>query len=246
MPTFELMGTVVRTALNDEFLARAKSLAKLPEVFRSSQVTLLLAEALATGYRLEAEIFGAAYDDTAGREYWKAQLSEPILVYKLAHVLSVHAAENVDVQESAKIATILTFRDAAEGGEDWFIGDTNPLLRMESGQTDFASLGRIKLHPRAAIAWLLRKPKRRHLVPESLRSFLQFDENSGKPRPLSESRAERETDDYINVMQGQGKRPTIKGLEAAAKKAGFRGGRKYLRTAFNRRMGRRRGRPKRL
>lgn len=232
--------------LKADLLTRAKSLSNLREVFRSAQLTLLLADALACGLRIEAEALETVYGDPAGRKYWKTQLSEPMAIHKLAYTLSVHVAENIEQLESAKLATLLAFRDAAEAGEDWFVGDTAPLLALENAPFDFGSLPKVKVHPRAAVEWLLSKPKRQHLVAESLRRFLQVDELSEASRPISQARAERFVDDYINNAQGQGRRPSIEGLEAAAKDAGIRGGREFLRTAFNQRMGGRRGRPAKL
>jgi hypothetical protein len=215
----------------DGFLARAKLLSDQPKVFRSQLVTAELAMALAVGHSSEAEIFQAAYGDPSGREYWHAQLSEPIAVYKFAYILAVHAAESGDQLEVATISIIRAFRDAAEAGEDWLVGDTGPLIALENGRRSFETLDKIKVRPRAAVHWLLSKPKRQHLVAVSLRSFLQFNQTSDKPRPLTKRAAERFTDDYINETQRQGKRPTMKGLQAAAKEAGFRGGRQYLRAA---------------
>ncbi len=229
--------------LKANFLIRAKSLSNLREDHRSAQLTVLLADALAFGLRIEAEAFEAVYGDAAGREYWKTQLSEPIPIHRLAYTLSVHVAENIEQLESAKIAMLLAFRDAAEAGEDWFVGETAPLLALENAPGDFGRLRRIKVHPRASIGWLLSKPKRQHLVAESLRRFLQVDEPSEASRPVSQARAERFVDDYINDEQGEGRRPSIEGLEAAARDAGIRGGRELLRAAFNRRMGGKRGRP---
>jgi hypothetical protein len=223
--------------------AKPSQLTGQPEVFRSELVMGELAVALAVGHRSEAEIFQAAYGDASGREYWHAQLSEPIAVYKFAYVLAVHAAECADQLELATISIIRAFRDAAKAGEDWLVGDTGPLLALENRQRSFETLDKVKVRPRAAVHWLLSKPKRQHLVALSLRSFLRFNQTSDKPRPLTERTAERITDDYINEMQRQGKRPTMKGLEADTKKAGFRGGRQYLRAAFNKRIGRGRGRP---
>jgi hypothetical protein len=205
--------------LTKQFLDQAKSLADLREVYRSPQVTLLLTNGLPFGLCLETEIFQAAYGDPTGREYWAANFSEPLVVYKFARVLAVHLAGNPEQPDLATAAIILALRGAAEAGEDWFIGDTMPLLALEGTPSSFETLGRIKVHPRAAVSWLLSKPKREHLVPDSLRSFLQFDQVSGKPRPVTEKTAERFVDDYINSQQGQGRRPTLKGLEAAAKKA---------------------------
>ena len=48
-------------SLKRQFLDRAKSLANLAEVYRSSLVTELLTEALASGLRIETEIFQEAY-----------------------------------------------------------------------------------------------------------------------------------------------------------------------------------------
>ena len=62
---------------------------------------------------------------------------------------------------------------------------------------------------------------------------------------LTEKKAERFVANYINAEQAAGRRPTLVGLEAAAKKANMRGGREYLRAAFRRSPGVevRRGRP---
>lgn len=229
--------------LKNEYLARTKALSNLGEKYRSTLLTSLFAEALAIGVRAEAEFFLAAYGDSTGREYWHAQLSEPILIYKFAYVLAVHVAKRAEQLQDATTAVIYAFRDAAEAGEEFFRGDLKPLLALQDKQSDFAGLARIKVHPRAAVNWLLSKPMRQHHVPESLRSFLQFDQDAGKPRHVDAGTAERFVDDYIKNEEGQGRRPSIEGLEAAAKDAGMRGGRELLRAAFNRRMGGRRGRP---
>jgi hypothetical protein len=169
-----------------------------------------------------------------------------IPVYLLAHVLSAHLAEKVEQLEMARIAIIRAFRGAAEAGERWFTGDTSSLLAMEYDQTNFENLGKLKVHPRAAVEWLLSKPKRDHLVPDSLRRFLQSGgEPTAAPRPITEKIAERFVASYIKGEQAAGRRPTLSGLEAAAKKAGLRGGRQYLRAAFHQspRVEVRRGRP---
>ena len=160
-------------ALKQQFLDRAKALSSLAEVSRCPQVHLLICETVAFGVGVETEIFQAAYGDPSGRKYWDAHLSEPMPVYSLAHILSAHVAEKVEQLEMARIALIRAFRDAAEAGERWFTGETTPLLAVRDGQTNFEELGKVKVHPRAAVEWLLRKPKREHLVPDSLRRFLQ-------------------------------------------------------------------------
>jgi hypothetical protein len=226
-------------ALTQQFLDRAKALSKLPEVFRCPQVTQLICDTVAFGVRAEAEILLAVYGDPGGRKYWDAHLSEPIRVYTLAYTLSAHLAESVQELEMAKIATIRAFRDAAQAGERWFTGETTPLLAVEDNQTNFDGLGKVKVHPRAAVEWLLSKPKREHLVPGSLRRFLQSGEEPTNakaptaPRPVTEKIAKRFVADYIHAEQAAGRSPTLVGLEAAAKKADMRGGREYLRAAFH-------------
>jgi hypothetical protein len=219
-------------ALEQRFLDRAKALSNVAEVFRCSNVTSLICEMVAFGVRAESKIFDAAYGDPSGQKYWDAHLSEPIRVHTLADVLSAHVAEQAEQLEMARIAIIRAFRDAAEAGERWFTGDTTPLLAVEDGQTNFEGLTKIKLHPRPAVEWLLSKPKRVHLVPTSLQRFLQNAEVPTARRPVTEKIAERFAADYIKSEQAAGRSPTLRGLAAAAKNAGMRGGREYLRAAF--------------
>ena len=89
-----------KLALKNEFLARAKSLSNLPEVYRGPRLILLLAEALAIGIRAEAEFFRAAYGDSTGQGYWYAHPSEPILLYNIAEALALMRAN----QHFGKIA----------------------------------------------------------------------------------------------------------------------------------------------
>jgi hypothetical protein len=229
------------------FFDRAKALSKLAEVYRCRQVTLLINDTVLFEIRVEAEIFQAAYGDPEGRRYWGAYLSEPIRLYSLANLLSVHSAESAQQLEWARIATIGAFRNAVEAGEDWFIGDTAPLLTMDDHEANFDSLRKIKVRPRAAVEWLLSKPSREHLVPGSLRRFLQTGPETTltKRRPITRKIAESFVTKYLDDEQAAGRRPTIAGLEAAAKRTGMRGGREHLRAAYRRspRIEVRRGRP---
>jgi hypothetical protein len=238
-------------ALKQRLVDRAKALSAVPEAFRCPQVTLLICDTVAFGVRAEVEIFQAAYGDRRGRRYWEAHLSEPMPVYSFANVLSAHVAKKVEELEYARIAVIRALRDAAEAGECWFIGDTSLLLAIEDGETNFGNLSKLKVHPRAAVEWLLGKPKREHLVPESVRRFFKSGGKAAEAKAATESRpitkkiADRFAARYINDEQAAGRRPTLSGLEAAAKNAGLRGGREYLRAAFHQspRVEVRRGRP---
>jgi hypothetical protein len=236
-------------APKQRFLVRAKALSEHPEVFRRLAVTQLICDAVAFGGPAEADIFQAAYGDPSGRKYWNSFLSEAIPVVSVAYTLSVHLAESVESLGYLRFAILCAFRDAAEAGERWFTGDTTTLLAVKDFSSYVEGVEKVKVDPDAAVRWLLSKPMREHLVPDSLRRFLQWDPtNTETPtarRPVTEKSAERFVVSYIDSEQAAEKRPTLANLESAANKAGMRGGREYLRAAFHRLLGAeiRRGRP---
>jgi hypothetical protein len=160
-------------AVKQRFLERAKSLSELSEPVRYLAVTQLICDAVAFGIRDEAEVFLAAYDDPKGKEYWEAYLSVAIPVFTLANLLSAHSSKNIEELENRRFATLRAFRGAAEAGEPWFVGITNPILVVEEfGQTP-DGLSKVRVQPRAAVEWLLSKSIFKHLVPEPLQLFLQ-------------------------------------------------------------------------
>jgi len=222
--------------LRENFIARAKALSKEPEIFRCTLLTSLICESIPFGVCTEADFFDATYGDPAGRDYWKSYLSEPMRVGAFAYVLSVHLNINADQLEWARTAISLALRDAAEAGEPLFIGDTDALLLpFERHAVDFEKLGDVKVRPRAAAKWLLDKPKRQHLVPGSLRDFLDDRSAAGTTqRHLSEKAAERLVREFIDQEKRAGRRPTITGAETAARQANFIGGRDFVRAAFHR------------
>jgi hypothetical protein len=159
--------------LKQQFVDRARALSKESEIFRSTLMTALIAESVGLGVPAESEFFAAAYGDPVGRDYWNAHLSEPMRVGAFAYLLSVHLPLNPKQFESAKIAITLALRDAAAAGERLFVGNIAPLLAFESAKRDFSVLINVRVRPRAAVEWLLSKPKREHLIPGSLRTFVE-------------------------------------------------------------------------
>jgi hypothetical protein len=235
--------------LKQHFVDRARALSKEPEIFRCTLLTSLICEAIPFGAAAEAEFFDAAYDDPTGRDYWDAHLSEPMPVPKFANLLAVHLPTGADQLDSARAAVMLALRDAAEAGERWFIGDIRPLLTFGHHDKNLLAAIDAKVRPRAAVDWLLSKPKRRNLVPGSLRNFIEHKAiTSTKARSLSWPAARKFTDDFIEKEKKAGRAPTLKGLEEAAKEANLRGGRNYLRDAFRRYPGVEvvRGRPRKI
>jgi hypothetical protein len=131
-------------------------------------MTALIADSVGLGVPADVDYFMAAYGDSAGRDYWNAHLSEPMRVGAFAYLLSVHLPLKAEQLEAAKIAITPALRDAAVAGERMFVGDIEPLLAFESPRYEFSVLMNVKVRPRAAVDWLLSKPKREHLVPDSL------------------------------------------------------------------------------
>jgi hypothetical protein len=159
--------------VKQRFLEQAKALSERPKYVRYLAVTQLICDALAFGIRDEAEIFGAAYGDPSGNDYWEDYLTVAIPVSLLANVLSAHSSKNIEELENRRFATLRAFRGAAEAGERWFVGPTEPLLAVEEfGQTP-EGLSKVRVQARAAVEWLLSKSIFEHLVPESLQQFLQ-------------------------------------------------------------------------
>jgi hypothetical protein len=220
------------------FRERASALRNQPEIFRPALVTALIAESVEYGVSAESEYFELAYGDPAGRDYWEVHLREPMRVGGFAHLLSVHLPIERERLESAKIAVALALRAAAATGERLFLGDVAGLLAFDGPEYDFHALIRIRVRARLAVEWLLSKPEREHLVPGSLRDLVEHTSAvSVKPRPLTTKSAGRFVAEFIDREKKAGRRPTIDGLEAAAKQAGLRGGREFLRDAFRRAPG---------
>jgi hypothetical protein len=195
-------------ALRQRFIDRAKALSEKHEVFRCQGVTELIRDAMAFGVPAESEIFEAAYGDPGGRKYWDAILSEPTAVDSLARLLSVHTAENAQHLEYGEIAILRALRDAAESGEISFIGDTAPLLADENDPTRFNGLLKVKVHPRAVAEWLLNRPMREHLVPDSLAQYLHPSAQETAGEPLTELRQATEGIVHPSAQETAGEPPT--------------------------------------
>jgi hypothetical protein len=230
-----------KEALKQRFIDRAQALSGKPEVFRRPGVTELIWDAMAFGVPAESEIFEAAYGDPGGRKYWDAILSEPTAVNSIAHVLSVHTAENVQQLEYGEIAILRALRGAAESGEISFIGDTAPLLADESDPTDINGLVRVKVHPRAVAEWLLNRPMREHLVPNSLARHLHPSAQETNGEPPAELRKATQgivhaaiKSVYDSADAERAKPPNIRELPAEVlpllKDKGYRASQKFIQT----------------
>lgn len=229
------------------FIDRASVLRKEPVNVRYRLVSQLIADGHAFGLRLEEDVFYAAYGDWAARLYWESHLSKPIAVGGLAYFLSVHLSLPADQLDYAKVAIILAFQEAVFAGEEWFIGDATPLLMFERESREFEAIAKVKVRPRAAIEWLLSKAQHRQFIPKSLEACISRQVPMPKKlRPMINKNAQAFVDQYIEQAMKSGKRPTLKGLEAAAKEAAFYGGREILRERFRRSCDVRRGRPPKI
>jgi hypothetical protein len=146
-------------ARKDKILDRAAAAFLLPEGIRCERVKELMRDAAFSGLNIEAEIFEAAYGDPRGTEYWKSHLSEVLAIESLADLLSVHLVQrdqNIEQTQSAIISTLYAAINRFE---------IPPLLGVSHGE----------IEPSSAVKFLLSKPKREHLVPQSLRRLKRQD-----------------------------------------------------------------------
>jgi hypothetical protein len=166
-------------AHRERLLAMARDSGTFEPVAQRNIVTEVIRQSLWSRTCTPVEILRAAYGDPEGRWYWELWLFEPLGVYQFADLLAVHRAAT----EGAPTVSILggsmpvldgylqqifdRLRAAAEARETWFVGDTSSLLTET--WTPFAlRSSALAVRPREAVAWLLRNPNARHLVPTTL------------------------------------------------------------------------------
>ena len=149
-------------AKKEKILLRAASLSSKPEGIRCERVTELMHDAVGCGAGIEAEIFQAVYGDPGGRKYWETHFSEDLPIETFADLLSVHLAVSGENSED-------------ENMEELRSSIVSALLHAINTWELFRPLGCDygSVSPTAAAHWLLSKPKREHLVPETLRQFLR-------------------------------------------------------------------------
>jgi hypothetical protein len=100
-------------------------------------------------------------------EYWSDAMSEPMKVSSFAYLLEGYFLNPaLDGCNLYRLEIGGALRSAKDAGEQWFIEVPDKELM---------------LHPRKAAAWLLSKPKRRHLLPPGLATFLQSSERRDAP-----------------------------------------------------------------
>jgi hypothetical protein len=116
--------------------------------------------------------------------YWRVQLSEQMPALNFAHLLISHAVDNRTAYGQTHLLAMVDVRDtlrfAAETNAPWVVKD--PTAPDPNDPASF------RVRPRAAAKWLLRKPKREHLVPPSLRAFLESGANTTKTPPANSRR----------------------------------------------------------
>jgi hypothetical protein len=159
--------------------------AKSPEPQRSDSMVGYLRILTICPYLPQDECFTAVYGPNGARVFWKVQCSEPIELNLFVDLLTLTGSGNrpsiIPVLRSAMVS-------AFQSGEKWFVGDLTPLEGANYGWEVWKSknLNKLKVRARDATEWLLRMPKRRHLVPPSLvafiRSEIQGDDAAGANR----------------------------------------------------------------
>jgi hypothetical protein len=167
----------------ERLLALARNSSEFEPVEQRTIVTAVIRESLWARTCTLSEILQTAYGDAEGSRYWELWLFEPLSVYQFADLLAVHRGAiegaprllilpgmSMPVLDSYQQQIIDRLRAAAGANEPWFIGDTSSLATWTWFELRSSALA---VRPREAVAWLLRNPNARHLVPTTLAEMLE-------------------------------------------------------------------------
>jgi hypothetical protein len=161
-----------------------------PDRTRLVTARLLIAKERSLGTtRSDDEICKQAGFSGGASEYWRDALAEPMREDSFVHMLAIHFASpslegsapyyDADLRE----ALLSAFKNA----EPWFI----EILGEER-----------RLRPREAVAYLLSMPRRRHLVPPSLKAFLESQRLSATTSiPATETRRQSKRTEIKELMK---------------------------------------------
>ena len=165
----------LRLARREQLLAQAKATQSFEPVAQRYAVYKLIFESVLSRACTSVEILEAAYHDPQGHRYWELWLFEPLPIYQFAELLALDSAatDGVPVLDRYLFQIFERLRAAAEAGETWFIGDTSPLI-TETWSSLSLHNSAVAVRPREAIAWMLRNPNARHLVPTVLAGMVEF------------------------------------------------------------------------
>jgi hypothetical protein len=214
MPAFRSPDPVI---LKERFLARVRGLDQLNPADRCYAVRGMVRESWAIRGCDVADVFRSAWGDATGQTHWKRWFAEGVCrVGDFAEMIAVLATEGAENAAWRKIAVLCCLRNGVEKGK----------IRVTSG--DPAALMAIteRTHPASTAVWQEGQPidlnaakidmdeaadwlgaAGRHLLPESLRRFL---ENTARDRAGS-------TPSEVLTIK-----PTIYGVGIDLKEAGRR------------------------
>jgi hypothetical protein len=178
--TFQFRGWLADAAQQQEF-ARADSMVRYLHLI------------LLCPYLPQDECFEAVYGPDGARVFWEVQCSEPIKLRHFVDLLAVTGATDKARYDPLSAALWAAMLAAFQAGErTWFVGDTTPFEGADYGWQVMKAKGadKLKVRARDAAEWLLRMPKRRHLVPEWLAAVLR---PVVQPHPIRAPEADRNT-----------------------------------------------------
>ena len=221
------------------FKGRLADAAKLPEYARSQMAVIHLNDNRRFGCMLEDACFQAIYGPAGSRRFWEIECSEPVSWFRFIRLLAVtgrydDVGQTVGDRDAAygvreialAEAMLLAFQD---GHTSLFAGDKTPLRRAKFGRHVSQDPGTLKVRVRPTAEWLVGNPKRRHLIPPSMVSYLEGETTNppGRDRgdveksPQEVRRAGIERD-FLVWANGQKTWPTKLEVDKWAKQRGGR------------------------
>jgi hypothetical protein len=191
-------GNPLWATRREQLLAQAKATQTLEPVAQRDYVYKVIFESVLTGACTWGEILEAAYHDPEGRRFWDFWLFEPMHIYHFAELLALASTPTHGVSVLDRNVSQISerLRAAAVDRETWLIGDTIALIEKTSTSFDLRNSTAV-VRPREAIAWMLRNPNARHLIPPVLAQLVASEPTN---TPIVDSRRVSEL----------GKRPRIK------------------------------------
>lgn len=217
---FQAQVAVFRRGLADS--------ASRPEFVRAAVVYSHLRTNLVCPYVSQHEVFTTTFGPGGARRFWEIECSEPIRIERFARLLAVTAATESDPEagtvesrdarfEGWTAAVMSSVFGAFKAGEKWFIGDTSALAAVTRWQ-EVETTAAPSIDPRRAAEWLLKMPKRRHLVPASLVEYLQPKQAKREIKRQSQARVAEDFTSWFNgKREATGELPSADEAKAWAK-----------------------------
>jgi hypothetical protein len=155
------------------------------EVLRHTRLISLLVQNAAVQKRPDEQDFVEIYGPGGSREFWTNYLFGLVSLTDIIFMLSRTDASNLGDMDSRSMALEKAFLEAYQSDECWFRGKTDN-LKDAVFFWQVKHPDHVKLIARQAVDWLLRNPRWRHLLPQTLVACLTEAPSPAKHKIASE------------------------------------------------------------